>query len=157
MTLAGPAVLSVLAAGCSTPAQNTPATQPVADKPVRKGGGIVIGAEQEPDCTDWIATCGGSIWGTYMMHTTTIPGINFMRTKVTGLDDLLDQVATELDEQARKAASVKADELIAAEVPSIPMSAVPTILLWSGKVGGPISINPAEGPWWNLEQWGLAQ
>ncbi|GAA1023838.1 peptide-binding protein [Acrocarpospora pleiomorpha] len=84
-------------------------------------------------------------------------GINFMRAKVTGLDDLLDEVATELDDEARKAASVKADELIAAEVPSIPVSAVPNILLWGDKVGGPISINPAEGPWWNLEQWGLTQ
>lgn len=44
-----------------------------ADSP--SGGRIVIGAEQEPDCADWIHTCGGSIWGTYMMMTTTIPAV----------------------------------------------------------------------------------
>lgn len=38
-----------------------------------EGGSIVIGAEQEPDCTDWIATCAGSIWGSYIMQIQTIP------------------------------------------------------------------------------------
>jgi peptide/nickel transport system substrate-binding protein len=31
------------------------------------------------------------------------------------------------------------------------------VLLWSEKLGGPISINPSEGPFWNLEEWGIAQ
>ncbi len=84
-------------------------------------------------------------------------GINFIRAKVDGLDPLLEQVDAELDETARTAASVKADELIAAAVPSIPLGAVPNVLLWNKRLGGPISINPVEGPWWNLEQWGLAQ
>ena len=34
---------------------------------VRDGGEIVIGAEQEPDCADWLGTCSGSIWGNYTM------------------------------------------------------------------------------------------
>ena len=36
------------------------------------------------------------------------------------------------------------------------MVAVPNVLLWSTKLGGPIGINPSEGPFWNLEAWGLA-
>ena len=49
---------------------------PPADTPntnVTDGGELVIGAEQEPDCADWIATCGGSIWGSYIMQVPTTP------------------------------------------------------------------------------------
>ena len=28
-----------------------------------KGGTLVLAAEQEPDCTDWIGSCSGSSWG----------------------------------------------------------------------------------------------
>jgi len=40
---------------------------------LQDGGTLVIGAEQEPDCMDWIASCGGSIWGSYMAQITTTP------------------------------------------------------------------------------------
>ncbi|MFF0447917.1 peptide ABC transporter substrate-binding protein [Streptomyces sp. NPDC004609] len=96
--------------------------------------------------------------------TTSIPdakngnsGINFTRTRVDGLDQLLNRVDTELDDGARKDASLQAEKLFAKDVPSLPIGAVPNILLWNKNVGGPISINPGEGPWWNLEEWGLAQ
>ncbi len=38
-----------------------------------KGGTAVFGAEQEPDCADWIATCAGASWGTYTMAAHTMP------------------------------------------------------------------------------------
>jgi peptide/nickel transport system substrate-binding protein len=37
------------------------------------GGTLTIGAEQEPDCMDWIGSCGGSSWGFWMGNTTTMP------------------------------------------------------------------------------------
>lgn len=40
---------------------------------VPTGGTLVVGAEQEPDCTDWIGSCGGSSWGYWMMNVTTLP------------------------------------------------------------------------------------
>jgi peptide/nickel transport system substrate-binding protein len=40
---------------------------------VPEGGTLVIGAEQEPDCADWISICAGSSWGTWMMSVTTMP------------------------------------------------------------------------------------
>ena len=83
-------------------------------------------------------------------------GINFYRTNIPGLDDLLGQVDSELDQDARVAASHDADALIAENVPSLPLDTVPNVLLWSDKVGGPLQINPVEGPFWNLAQWGLA-
>ena len=82
-------------------------------------------------------------------------GINFYRTNIPGLDDLLGQVDSELDQDARVAASHDADALIAENVPSLPLDTVPNVLLWSDKVGGPLQINPVEGPFWNLAQWGL--
>jgi len=83
-------------------------------------------------------------------------GINFFRADIPELDGLLAQVDNELDQDARVAASVEADHVIAEEVPSIPIDTVPNVLLWSQKVGGPLSINPVEGPFWNLAAWGLA-
>lgn len=83
-------------------------------------------------------------------------GINFYRTNIPGLDDLLGQVDSEIDTDARISVSHEADALIAKNVPSLPLDAVPNVLLWSDKVGGPLQINPVEGPFWNLAQWGLA-
>ncbi|CUR55738.1 exported hypothetical protein [metagenome] len=83
-------------------------------------------------------------------------GINFARANVPGLDDLLESVDTEVDEAKRIAASQEADQLIAEAVPSLPLQILPSVLLWSEKVGGPLSINPVQGPFWNLEEWGLA-
>ncbi len=83
-------------------------------------------------------------------------GINFYRTSIPGLDDLLAQVDSEVDQDARIAASHEADALIAEYVPSLPLDTVPNVLLWSDTVGGPLQINPIEGPFWNLAEWGLA-
>ncbi len=38
-----------------------------------KGGTAVFGAEQEPECADWIATCAGASWGTWTMAAYTMP------------------------------------------------------------------------------------
>jgi peptide/nickel transport system substrate-binding protein len=40
---------------------------------VPQGGTLIIGAEQEPDCADWVGSCGGSSWGLWMMGVTTMP------------------------------------------------------------------------------------
>lgn len=82
-------------------------------------------------------------------------GINFYRTDIPGLDDLLGQVDSEIDTDARIQVSHEADALIAENVPSLPLDTVPNVLLWSDKVGGP-EINPVDGPFWNLAEWGLA-
>ena len=83
-------------------------------------------------------------------------GGNFFRTDIPELDKLLAQVDTEIDPDARVAASKKADGIIAENVTSIPFDTVPNVLLWSDKVGGPLQINPVQGPFWNLAAWGLA-
>ena len=39
------------------------------------GGQIVIGAEQEPDCADWIDACAGESWGLWTMQEETMPRV----------------------------------------------------------------------------------
>ena len=39
------------------------------------GGQIVIGAEQEPDCADWISSCAGASWGVFTMEEETMPRV----------------------------------------------------------------------------------
>lgn len=83
-------------------------------------------------------------------------GINFYRVSIPELDPLLVQVDTELDVDKRVEVSKQADAVIAENVPSLPLDTVPLVLLWSDKIGGPLEINPVEGPFWNLAAWGLA-
>jgi peptide/nickel transport system substrate-binding protein len=40
-------------------------------------GTLVVGADQEPECLDWIATCGGTSWGTWAALVTTLPQAYF--------------------------------------------------------------------------------
>lgn len=82
-------------------------------------------------------------------------GLNLTRTNVAGLDDALAVVDNETDEQKRLEATQQVDTLLAGSATSLPLAGVPNVLLLQDKVGGPASINPSEGPFWNLEQWGL--
>ncbi len=52
--------------------------------PKSGNGTIVLGAEQEMDCADWIASCGGSAWGVYTMQQHTMPRV-FDFLKVNGV------------------------------------------------------------------------
>ena len=68
---------ALLAAACgdddSGSEGNTDSESTDGDEEVPSGGDLVIGAEQEPDCTDWISSCGGSSWGFWMMGQSTMP------------------------------------------------------------------------------------
>src|SRR5450755_2964160 len=66
--------LSLIAAACgSSTKTGSTATTSGASQPVPNGGTLVIGAEQEPDCFDWLGGCSGSSWGTWMAQLETIP------------------------------------------------------------------------------------
>lgn len=82
-------------------------------------------------------------------------GINFARIVLPGLDQALDQVSASTDQAARIAATKNADRMLADAAAVLPLDAIPNVVLWNTKIGGPISINPSQGPWWNLAQWGL--
>jgi peptide/nickel transport system substrate-binding protein len=40
---------------------------------IPEGGNLVLGAEQEPDCADWISSCAGASWGYWTMNVNTMP------------------------------------------------------------------------------------
>jgi peptide/nickel transport system substrate-binding protein len=72
-------VFTVVAAACGSDSKkstggsgsssSTAATIPSGE------GTLVIGAEQEPDCADWISSCAGASWGTWSMQEHTMPRV----------------------------------------------------------------------------------
>ncbi len=58
---------------CSDSKSSTTAGGGTSEAAVPKGGTLIIGAEQEPDCMDWIGTCSGSSWGYWMAAVQTMP------------------------------------------------------------------------------------
>lgn len=68
--------LSMIAAACGgddDDADSGSGEEQEEDVATQEGGDLVIGAEQQPDCMDWIATCAGSSWGSWMVSYNTIP------------------------------------------------------------------------------------
>jgi len=78
--LAGVAVLSLVAAACgssSSKSSNTTAgqgaTTTVSQTAIPNGGTLTVGAEQEPDCMDWVGSCSGASWGFWTAQVATMP------------------------------------------------------------------------------------
>ncbi len=76
--IVGLTVLTVALAACGSSSKSSSSTSggsasttPAANVPT--GGTLTVGAEQEPDCFDWIGSCGGSSWGYWMAQVQTIP------------------------------------------------------------------------------------
>ena len=65
--------VALVAAGCGSTGTSATksSTQPAH---VTQGGTLVLGANQEPGCADWLAPCGNNIWGYYTMLSQTLPG-----------------------------------------------------------------------------------
>ena len=53
------------------------------------------------------------------------------------------------------AAAKQADDIMAANQVSLPLDPLPDIVIWSKKLVGPIGDNSIEGPFWNINQWGV--
>jgi peptide/nickel transport system substrate-binding protein len=82
-------------------------------------------------------------------------GNNWYRVSIPSLDTQLRTVDTNLDPATGMAAAKTADGMLAQNQVSLPIDPLPDIVIWSKKVVGPIGDNSIEGPWWNLEQWGV--
>ena len=52
---------------------DTEETTTIPDEDIPEGGDLVLGAEQEPDCADWISSCAGASWGYWTMNVNTMP------------------------------------------------------------------------------------
>ncbi|MEU0485013.1 peptide ABC transporter substrate-binding protein [Streptosporangium sp. NPDC006013] len=82
-------------------------------------------------------------------------GLNLSRIDLPGLDKVLGTAASTLDENERIELSRQTDKLLADSAALLPLDVIPNVLLWNNKIGGPLAIDPARGPFWNLAQWGL--
>ncbi len=78
--VAGVAILGMVAAACgssgtkgATNTTNAPAATTSTSVEIPTGGTLTVGAEQEPDCMDWMGSCGGSSWGYWMAGVQTMP------------------------------------------------------------------------------------
>jgi peptide/nickel transport system substrate-binding protein len=56
-----------------TSAETTAAPAETTAAASAEGGTLVLGAEQEPDCADWISSCAGASWGYWTMNVQTMP------------------------------------------------------------------------------------
>ena len=70
--------LAVPLAACGTSDKGAVGSSPSATTTsftgtVPQGGAITIGAEQEPTCFDWIGSCAGTQWGTWIAQIETQP------------------------------------------------------------------------------------
>ena len=70
-------VVSMVLAACGSdkPDSTGGSTTTVFSGEVPQGGKIVVGADQEPDCFDWIGSCSGSSWGAWMAQIQTLPQV----------------------------------------------------------------------------------
>ena len=66
--------LSMIAAACGGDDDDDAGdTEDEEEASTQEGGELVLGAEQEPDCMDWISICSGASWGFWTAHVNTMP------------------------------------------------------------------------------------
>ncbi|MGH9211648.1 MAG: ABC transporter substrate-binding protein [Acidimicrobiales bacterium] len=65
--------LLAAAAACGDDDDDDAAQEPSAEEEVPEGGDLVIGAEQEGECLDYMGSCGGSSWNFWMAGHNTLP------------------------------------------------------------------------------------
>jgi len=69
-------LLALVGAACSDSKKTTTSGSSGSNQSsgsAQEGGSLVVGAEQEPDCFDWMGSCGGSSWGYWMAEVQTMP------------------------------------------------------------------------------------
>jgi peptide/nickel transport system substrate-binding protein len=84
-------------------------------------------------------------------------GNNWSYASIPSADVQMRIVDRSLDDNARKQAAHEADDILADYDVALPLDPLPDILIWNRKVVGPISDNPIEGMFWNIDQWGVKQ
>jgi len=76
--VAAVAVVAMIFAACGSDKKSPTATggsSTTKAVTIVDGGTLTVGAEQEPDCFDWIDACGGSSWGSWMGQYQTVPRV----------------------------------------------------------------------------------
>jgi peptide/nickel transport system substrate-binding protein len=83
-------------------------------------------------------------------------GNNYTRTNIPALDTELLKADGATSDAELTAAGKAASKISAENVISLPLDPLPSIFLWdSSKIVGDLSYNPLQGPFWNLNTWGV--
>jgi peptide/nickel transport system substrate-binding protein len=82
-------------------------------------------------------------------------GNNWSRASVPAADVQMRIVDQSIDDNARRAAGAKSDDLLAEANVALPLDPLPNVLVWDKKIVGPIEDNAIEGAFWNIEAWGI--
>ncbi len=75
------ALVAIVSVACGSSSKKggtkTDTSTTVAPPPIDKSGNgtLVLGAEQEMDCADWVASCAGSSWGVWVLQQHTMPRV----------------------------------------------------------------------------------
>jgi peptide/nickel transport system substrate-binding protein len=83
-------------------------------------------------------------------------GQNWQRVDVPEADPLMASLDVSTDEAEIAENGAEAAQLLAENMVSLPLDPLPNILLWNDTIVGNVSDNPILGPFWNLNEWGLA-
>jgi len=83
-------------------------------------------------------------------------GQNWQRVNIPEADPLLATLQNSLDDEERAEAGKAADAILAENAVSFPLDPLPNIMLWSNNIEGPVEDNPVQGPFYNMNLWGLA-
>ncbi len=78
--------------------------------------------------------------------------LNIADERVT---ELAGAISTELNDEARFKAAKDAEKYIAENAFSYPLSNQPSLMVWKENVVGQVDDNPFQGPFWNLNNWGV--
>ena len=65
--------LALIAAACGSSSKKSAGGGTSTTIAAKQGGDLVVSAEQEPDCMDWIASCASAAWGNYTAQINTMP------------------------------------------------------------------------------------
>jgi peptide/nickel transport system substrate-binding protein len=65
--------VALLAAACGGTSKGSGSAATPNGAAVKQGGDVTFGAEEEPNCMDWIGSCAGSAWGVYTVQSNTMP------------------------------------------------------------------------------------
>ncbi len=83
-------------------------------------------------------------------------GNNYTRTNIPALDEQLLKMDSATSDSDLAAAGKAASKISADNVISLPFDPLPRIFLWnSSKIIGDLSDNVLQGPFWNMNTWGV--
>ena len=84
-------------------------------------------------------------------------GQNYTGYESQEVTDLVNETNVTVDEEERAALYNQVDEILAEDVPLLPLYQKPTFFAWRNTIQGPEDNPTQEGPFWNVAEWTLTE